>query len=286
MTRRIRILIILSFLPFLAFTQVDTTFVFVKGGSFYMGSNQGQDDEKPIHKVIISDFYVSRTEVTNAQFVEFLNEKGNQLEGNTQWIDLNARWRKWKNPIYQQDGKFKVRKGFENYPVMFVSWWGAEAYCEWKGGRLPTEAEWEYLAKKIYGDSLDKEQVNEIAWVRENSGYQPKPVAQKQAALLGIYDLFGNMKEWCYDWYDMHYYSYSKKRNPLGPKNGQMKVIRGGSWENYLHSISITNRGALGPDNNNITVGFRVVIPTKKWKKFESNYARNYGHKPFDAEKF
>ncbi len=265
----------------LAFSQVDTGFVYIHGGRFLMGSENGQPDERPVHRVRVSDFYVSRTEVTNAQFVKFLNAKGNQRQGNTEWIDLGGSWRGIKNPIYQKDGKFYVRKGYENYPVMFVSWWGAEAYCEWKGGRLPTEAEWEYLARMAFADSLSRDSLFAVARVRENSGYCPGPVAQKKPTPPGVYDLFGNMAEWCYDWYAADYYTRSPRRNPLGPENGQMKVIRGGSWANYAHSIRVSNRGALGPDNNNITVGFRVVIPTVRWKKFVSNTAVQYGHKDF-----
>ncbi len=282
MTRKSKLLLlILLFLSVILDAQIDTGFVFVRGGRFWMGSIRGQEDEQPVHKVRVSDFYVSRTEVTNVQFVEFLNAKGNQRQGNTQWIDLGGCWRSFHNPIYEKDGRFYVRKGYENYPVMFVSWWGAEAYCEWKGGRLPTEAEWEYLARKAFTDSIPGDSLLAVAWVRENSGYKPCPVAQKKPTPPGVYDLFGNMREWCYDWYDAGYYSNSRRKNPLGPENGQMKVIRGGSWESYARSLRVANRGALGPDNNNITVGFRVVIPTAKWTKFVSNTAVQYGHKDF-----
>ncbi len=281
MTRiKLAFLLIIAFVP--AFGQIDSNFVFVKGGKFFMGNNHGQYDEHPRHKVRISDFYVSKTEVTYAQFVEFLNAKGNQFQGNTKWIDLNGKWRTFKCPVYQKDGKFYVKKGFENYPVAFVSWWGAQAYCEWKGGRLPTEAEWEYLARLQFNcDSIPLDTLQRYAVFRENSGYHPNPVATRQPTRPGIYDLFGNQAEWCYDWYDDHYYEKSKKRNPLGPPGGQMKVVRGGSWATRAKSISPANRRAAGPDNNNITIGFRVVIPTKKWVKFESNTAKQYGHKAF-----
>ncbi len=278
----------LTFLLLLALgtlgAQPDSTFVFVRGGKFLMGNDNGQYDEQPRHKVKVSDFYVSKTEVTYGQFVEFLNEKGNQFQGNTMWIDLSGKWRDFKCPIYEKDGKFYVRPGYENYPVGFVSWWGAEAYCEWKGGRLPTEAEWEYLARLAFdSDSIPRDSLEKYAVFRENSGYRPNPVATKQPTPPGIYDLFGNQTEWCYDWYSDNYYSHSKRKNPLGPENGDMKVIRGGSWATKARSISPANRRAAGPDNNNITIGFRVVIPTKKWKKYESNTASQYGHKAFGA---
>ncbi len=280
MTRNKALSLLFLLLSIVLWAQPDTSFVFVKGGTFRMGSNDGQQDERPQHRVRVSDFYVSRTEITNAQFVKFLNAKGNQRQGNTSWIDLSGKWRNYRCPIYQKDGRFYVRPGYENYPVVFVSWWGAEAYAEWVGGRLPTEAEWEYLAHKA--DTLARgENLFKIALLRENSGYKPNPVATLEPTPPGIYDLFGNMYEWCYDWYDDNYYRRSPKRNPLGPENGQMKVIRGGSWETSASSVRITNRAALGPDNNNITVGFRVVIPIKKWKKYISNTAVQYGHKDF-----
>ncbi len=279
---RISYILLFFFLSYFSLNaQIDSTFVFVHGGRFLMGSDAGQEDERPVHRVRVSDFYVSRTEVTNAQFVKFLNAKGNQRQGNTQWIDLNGSWRGYKNPIYEKDGKFYVRPGYENYPVMFVSWWGAEAYCEWVGGRLPTEAEWEYLARQAFAGNLPGDSLLAVALVRENSGYRPNPVAQKKPTPPGVYDLFGNMAEWCYDWYDAEYYKHSRRKNPMGPENGQMKVIRGGSWETFASSVRPTNRAALGPDNNNITVGFRVVIPTAKWTKFVSNTAVQYGHKDF-----
>ncbi len=279
---RIKFTFLLLFAFLSAFGQVDSTFVFVKGGKFFMGNDHGQYDERPRHKVRVSSFYVSKTEVTYAQFVKFLNAKGNQFQGNTKWIDLNGKWRTFKCPIYKKNGRFYVKKGFENYPVAFVSWWGAEAFCEWKGGRLPTEAEWEYLARlQFNADSIPIDSLRRYAVFRENSGYHPNPVATKQPTRPGIYDLFGNQAEWCYDWYDDHYYQKSKRRNPLGPPDGQMKVVRGGSWATHAKSISPANRRAAGPDNNNITIGFRVVIPTKKWVKFESNTAKQYGHKPF-----
>ncbi len=275
------LLLSLAFVYAYAVNPPDSTFVFVKGGKFWMGNNHGQYDERPLHKVRVSSFYVSKTEVTYGQFVKFLNAKGNQFQGNTKWLDLHAHWRNYHCPIYEKNGKFYVRKGFENYPVAFVSWWGAEAYCEWKGGRLPTEAEWEYLAKKAFNtDSIPKDTLAKYALFKGNSGYHPNPVATKKPTPPGIYDLFGNEAEWCYDWYDDTYYAKSPRRDPLGPPNGQMKVVRGGSWATLAKSISPSNRRAAGPDNNNITIGFRVVIPTKKWIKFKSNTAIQYGHEP------
>ncbi len=280
--KALTLLLLLGIMTAMAQTPPGRDYVFVKGGKFVMGNDSSNYDERPAHKVKLSDFYVSKTEVTNAQFVKFLNEKGNQRQGNTMWIDLDGKWRTYHNPIYQEDGKFYVKPGYENYPVMFVSWWGAEAYCKWAGGRLPTEAEWEYLARlQFKNNSIAPDTLEKYAVFKQNSGYHPNPVATKQPTKPEIYDLLGNMAEWCFDWYDDTYYSHAKHKNPLGPENGQMKVLRGGSWATPAKSIYPTNRRAAGPDNNNITIGFRVVIPTAKWTDYESNTAKQYGHKSF-----
>ena len=229
-----------------------------------MGSQSGQNDEKPVHKVKISSFYVSKYEITNKQFCDFLNQKGNQYEGNTMWIDLNGKWRTLKCRIYQKDSVFYVEKGYENYPVAFVSWYGAQAYCKWRGGRLPTEAEWEYLAKTGLTETQIYDSLNYYAVYKVDTLTGPQPVGSKKPDKNGIYDLFGNMAEWCYDWYLPEYYYFSPKKNPKGPDFGTMKVKRGGSWAENKNSIYPTNRKASNPNSNNITIGFRVVIPIKK----------------------
>ncbi len=241
--------------------QITDEYVFIKGGKFKMGSDK-QKDEQPVHKVKISDFWVLNHEVTNNEYVIFLNEKGNQHEGNTVWIDLNAQWGEEKSKIFEKNGVFYVEKGFENYPVVFVSWWGANAYCKWAGGRLPTEAEWEYLALKSFGENnLNIDTLLSYGIFKNPDDFIYYPVKSKKKHITGVYDIVGNLSEWCNDWYSTDYYSYSDKKNPQGVSTGQQKVKRGGSWSNHVETISITNRNASNPNNHNITVGFRVVIP-------------------------
>lgn len=248
----------LVFFPNTIFSQ-NCQWVFVEGGKFKMGSKKSAD-EMPVHKVKVNSFYILNHEVTNAEFVRFLNIYGNKFEGNAPWIRLTGRWRKEKCHIYLKDSVFYVEKGYEDYPVTFVSWWGAEHYAEWIGGRLPTEAEWEYLANKMLQNMT--EDISSYAWFKENSGYTLHKIKTKKP-LMGIYDLFGNMSEWCYDWYSKDYYSKKIKNNPKGPKKGRQKVNRGLSWASEQKSFYISNRRAVIPAENNITIGFRVVIPTK-----------------------
>lgn len=240
-------------------SQVTDDFVFIKGGKFKMGYNKS-NDEQPIHKVIIDDFYILDHEVTNSEYAEFLNEKGNQYAGNTKYINLDTKWKEEKCKIYKKDSIFYVEKGFEDYPVVFVSWWGAQAYSEWSGGRLPYEAEWEYLAKVSFGkNEIPKDTLDLYCVYSENSDFYTKVKSKKPK--LGIYDLFGNLSEWCYDWYSPDYYRISPKKNPTGAEKGRQKIKRGGSWVSLYKSINQTNRKATNPNNHGITIGFRVVIP-------------------------
>jgi len=245
-------------------SQISDNYVFVKGGKFKRGGTERQD-QMPIRKIKISSFYILNAEVTNKEYVDFLNKKGNQYEGNTLWIDLNGTWREERCRIYEKNDTFYVEEGYENFPVAFVSWYGANAYANWAGGRLPTEAEWEYLAKKAFPEGIEsKELLSDYALCKENSGYIYQPVKSKKSIPEGIYDLFGNMEEWCHDWYGSQYYAISPKKDPRGPETGDQKVKRGSSWANTYESFSTTIRRASNPNNNNITIGFRVVIPASK----------------------
>lgn len=236
-------------------------YVFIKGGKFKMGS-LNEKDESPIHNVKISDFYVLNHEVTNAEFVVFLNAKGNKFEGNSHWISLREKWRDEKCKIYEKDGFFRVEKGFENYPVVYVNWYGANAYANWIGGRLPTEAEWEYLAHlSVENEEFSNDFLKKHAVFKDNSNEMYSKINSKKILSIKIYDLFGNLSEWCNDWYSPDYYSYSPRKNPKGASKGVQKVKRGGSWADKFTTFSVTNRRASNPDNHNITVGFRVVIP-------------------------
>ncbi|MBN1364357.1 MAG: formylglycine-generating enzyme family protein [Syntrophaceae bacterium] len=235
--------------------------VFVKGGEFIMGSNDGDVDEKPLHKVYVDDFYMDKYEVTNAQYCRFLNEKGNQSEGGRTWLDIGSAARK----IVRQSGQYVPKSGYADHPVIEVTWYGANAYAKWAGKRLPTEAEWEYAARggnKSRGYKYSgSDNLGAIGWYNDNSGGNTHPVGKKPPNELGLYDMNGNVWEWCADWYDDNYYNKSSYENPAGPSSSKyrVRVLRGGSWCDITSSVRCSNRGNFDPFLSYSNFGFRCV---------------------------
>ena len=262
--------LLLLLLSLSSYSQDIPEFVKVEGGSFDMGSSSGEIDESPVHRVTLDDFSMSKYEVTNKQYCAFLNEKGNQLEGGVEWIRLegdyfdDCRISGWGN-------RFVVESGYEDHAVIFVNWYGARAYCTWlsskigKEVRLPTEAEWEYAArggKKSKGYTYSgSNTIGEVAWYDDNANGIVHKVGGKSPNELGLYDMSGNVKEWCSDWYVKDYYSSSPSRTPKGPSSGSSKVIRGGSWYNDASNCRVAYRRDSDPDYRFSNVGFRVALP-------------------------
>ena len=206
--------------------------VYVAGGSFQMGSNE-ESDEKPIHTVTVSSFYMDKTEVTQAQYKKVMG----------------------KNP-----SKFS---GCDECPVETVSWHDANEYAKKVGKRLPTEAEWEYAARGGSAGSPTKyagsKYINDVGWYDGNSGRKTHPVGQKQPNALGLYDMSGNVWEWCSDWYDDNYYKNSPKNNPKGPNSGSTRVLRGGGWYDYGPLCRVAIRNWYFPGLGVNRFGFRLV---------------------------
>ncbi len=215
-------------------------FVHVTGGCFQMGDTfgDGSSDEKPVHEVCVDDYSIGTFEVTQDQW--------NAVMGS--------------NPSY-----FTQCGG--SCPVEQVSWNDVQEFLRklnqqtGRNYRLPTEAEWEYAArsrgkseKYAGGNDLDS-----VAWYGSNAGSQTHPVGQKQPNGLGIYDMSGNVWEWCQDWYDGNYYKSSPKDNPQGPSSGSDRVLRGGSWLNDASSARAAVRDWGDPGNRYVISGFRLA---------------------------
>jgi formylglycine-generating enzyme required for sulfatase activity len=248
-------------------SDVPEGFVFVKGGTFQMGSTNGEGDEKPVHSVTVDDFYMSKYEVTNADYIKFLNDKGvnsNGSYGGTEYIDMDD----GDCAIGYRNGSFYFKGSNdaddEKCPVIEVTWYGADAYCKWAGGRLPTEAEWEYAARggnKSNGYRYaGSHNADEVAWYNGSPG-RTHPVGQKKPNELGLYDMSGNVWEWCSDWYSRGYYENSPSSNPKGPSNGSDRVDRGGSWNNYAKRCRVANRDYSDPSDGGNLLGFRLARP-------------------------
>ena len=240
--------------------------IFVEGGSFVMGctSNNSSFNKYPLHPVTISDFYISAYEVTNAEYCVFLNENKINCNGsinNLKYILIE----KSECNIEFINKIFIPKSGTDNKPVIEITWYGADAYCWWKRGRLPTEAEWEYAAK---GGKLGRaykyagsNNINEIAWFGENSDKQTHVVGLKEPNELGIYDMSGNVWEWCYDWYDNDFYIKCPQNNPVNNSVSNYKIVRGGSWLNYDLNCRNVSVDKLNPLFSYSYVGFRVCYP-------------------------
>jgi len=223
-------------------------FIFVQGGTFQMGSDREYYDKKydePVHTVFVSDFYLSKNEVTFEQYDAFCEASGREKPFNSNW-------------------------GRSNRPVIHVSWGDAVAFCVWlcqqtgKTVRLPTEAEWEFAAQggnNSQGFELSGgNEKNDVSWNGHNSGDQTHPVGQKQSNELGLYDMSGNVWEWCNDWYGENYYRHSPENNPTGPSSGKYRILRGGSWSFYDFSLRSAFRSWSPPDLRGGHVGFRCAM--------------------------
>ncbi len=251
----------------------DDYFVFVKGGRFKVGSAEGDDDELPVRKIYVEDFYMGKYEVTAGEYCKFLNAVNPDTSLLRKYIDMKSSYKGVSCHIFAEDSGYFVEPGFENTPVVFVSWFGADAYCKYTDGRLPSEAEWEYAAKGghlpfpqnmkhyLYAGSNNPD---ETAWYRNNSGNHPHNAGAKKPCRAGMFDMSGNVSEWCSDWYDSEYYGKMPEKNPQGPKKGRLKVHRGGSWYNTPEMLRVTNRRASKPVTVNATIGFRVVKDAAK----------------------
>jgi len=231
--------------------------VYITAGEFLMGTND-TFFARPVHSVYLDPFWMDQHEVTNSQYAQFLNVQGNKLEEGETWLNADHE----DVSIVQKNGKWQPKNGYEDHPVVEVSWYGAQAYCEWAGRRLPTEAEWEKAARggmegKEYpwGNTFDGDKVNfcdskcDLTWANNtyNDGYKKTaPVSSYTPNDFGLFDMAGNVSEWVADWFDEDYYVSSSYDNPLGPprpSTGGIHCLRGGSWYDTDQNIRVSTRG-------------------------------------------
>jgi formylglycine-generating enzyme len=230
----------------------------IPGGKFIVGSDAGEEDEKPAHEANVPAFLIDKYEVTNLQFRDFIDAGG--YGDNKFWI--NGGWElKEKNKLYEPYFWKNPRWNADNAPVVGVSWYEAAAYAEWAGKRLPTEAEWEKAAKGASGTAYPWG--NTFVKGCANCGTETAAAVgsmKNGRSEAGVYDLIGNVWEWCADWYDSGYYSLSEADSPKGPEKGDKKSLRGGSYMEPEGSVCATSRKSRAPEDRRFScVGFRCA---------------------------
>lgn len=236
----------------------DSEIILVEGGSFLMGSPQGigKSNEHPQHKVTLSCFKITKYEITNQQFAQFLTDQGNQA-------DKYGKWFQGKD-IEQNGKKFTPRKGLEKRPVVRVTWSGAKAFAMWVGGRLPTEAEWEYAAKGGVKSSGYKfsgsNDLGEVGWYIDNSGGRMHDVGEKRPNELGIYDMSGNVWEYTGDYY---YRKYTNEAQKDPQQSSGVQYLRRGASAYCPASACRSANRSTNTENTRHNMGFRVAFPVK-----------------------
>ncbi len=234
----------------------------VPAGEFTMGSNKGYS-EKPIHQVYLDAYYMDTYEVTNTLYEACVNVSVCDLPHETS---------------FRTHSSYYGNSQFNDYPVINVDWYQAKIYCEWRGARLPTEAEWEKAARGMddrsypWGAFFDGTKVNycdkncnaAVGWV--DSSYNDRyaetaPVGSYPNGIspFSLYDMAGNVAEWVADWYSSTYYQIAPFENPFGPSNGEFRALRGGSWWDADFNVRTWNRSWLDPDSWDDAVGFRCA---------------------------
>ena len=235
---------------------VSFTMVGVEGGTFQMGSTDGNSDEKPVHSVTLSSFSIGQTEVTQQLWYAVMGQK--PTSDGSQWSSTYGLG--------------------DQYPAYYVSWNDCQEFITklnqltGQHFRLPTEAEWEFAVR---GGNSSKgytyagsNTIGDVAWYKVNSydkgsgspDYGTHAVATKQANELGLYDMIGNVCEWCQDWYNSSYYSSSPSNNPTGPDSGSDRVLRGGSWISSATYCRVAFRDYITPTNRYSILGFRLAL--------------------------
>lgn len=233
-----------------------TDMIVISEGAYLRGSTSGNRDENPRHQVTVKSFAIDVHPVTNEQFVRFLDVMGGEKDNHHR--DL-IRLRDAR--IKRSGGRLNIESGYQKHPVVGVTWYGALLYAQWVGKRLPTEVEWEIAASGagenlLYptGETIEKNQANFFS--SDTTAVMSYPPTE-----LGLYDMAGNVYEWCHDWYAYNYYEISvqEPENPQGPLQGVYRVLRGGCWKSLKEDLRCARRHRNNPGTVNSTYGFRCA---------------------------
>ncbi len=215
--------------------------VLIKGGTFRMGNiNKLESTSKPMHKVTLSSYYINRFEVTTKQWNSIMKK---QIEGSSL-----------------------------NEPIKNITWSDVQIFIQklnkltGQNFRLPTESEWEYASRGgVYSKNYNysgSNNIKEVAVYNDFRTIKLSDIGSKKPNELGLFDMSGNVSEWCSDWFG--YYSDESKLNPKGPSDGTSKIIRGGGWNDYVYNCKNTFRGYSNPEEKSPNIGFRLVLEFKK----------------------
>ena len=248
----------------------------IPAGDFLMGASNAQDDERPVHRVYVSEFFIARFPVTNDEYARFIQATGHRAPSIRELPLIASGGR---DGLFEELAAAYVWEdghppaGHGSHPVVLVPYDDAVAYCRWLSdalgriARLPTEAEWEKAARGgtdgqryPWGDDIDPSRGNFLSDPAVKNERGTRPTGTYPPNAYGLYDMAGNVWEWVSDWYASDYYSISDSRNPRGPESGSMRIVRGGSWVNEdVGMLRCAYRHQVPPDTYAHSVGFRIV---------------------------
>jgi len=225
--------------------------VIIGAGEFLMGSksSEGRPDERPQNKIYISAYKIDANEVSNKRYLKFIKKTDRKEPPNPYG----------EKPLSEVEGVSEL-------PVVQITWYDAVDYCRWAGKRLPTEAEWEKAARGskgfVYPWGFNPPEVSFVNFQKQWEGKKtlwPANLSNESNSPYGLVGMAGNAREWVYDWYSPNYFSKSSKENPQGPKNGILKVIKGGSWHSFKSDLRSASRGKGGFALKTDGIGFRCA---------------------------
>ncbi|MGH8638413.1 MAG: formylglycine-generating enzyme family protein [Burkholderiales bacterium] len=253
--------------------------VSIPAGDFLMGSDDGEEDERPVHRVRLDEFTIGAQPVTNADYARFVHATGHRVPGVHELPIVVTAGDGEREDVFRRTSERYVWSTGEpprdrlDHPVTMVRWEDAAAYCVWlseatgRSFRLPAEAEWEKAARGglrsqryPWGDRFDQSRANFLADPAERAQHGTTPCRTFPANQYGMFDAVGNVWEWVHDWYAPDAYATAERSNPQGPAGGHLRVVRGGAWlVADVRMLRCSHRHKVPPDTYSYAIGFRVA---------------------------